>query len=592
MFKVQIACVFLLCFLLLLLLSERDFGRKTRKLFAVMVLLSIAQSFFDMASIYVVLHMDVVSPLVYKTVHRTYLTLVLTFFYVLYVYKTRYVEEETGISTKSWAFINISQIILYGGIFALPLGYLESASGKYVYGPGVWVVYVGAAYYMFLVLGAYVEYAGKISREKIVPLFLGIVSGAIVCFYYMSNPDSAISGLGILLINLGNYISLCKSKTMPLGKSCAFKKDLSDYEVVFQAPDAKVLVVDDSMINRKVVANLLEKTQMQIDEACGGKECLEMVKANSYDLIFMDHLMPEMDGLETVAILRGEHMCDRTPIVAMTANAENMTEDDYIARGFTALLSKPIAPQKLLHISYRLLKGNLITECEFLEKKAAETAMQTGEHENMVAANDTAWTEDLPLIDGIDYQYTALHFADALSFADMVRFLVSVMPHDAEELSGYYDAIDTEQGRIDFRTKVHSMKNSAMTVGIVPLAGLAKTLEDAANERNRDTVHALMPVFLARWEVYRLRLKEKLVEDGGEKTEADPFSEEIKVLFRKLKCAAEEMDIDEMDGIMSQLDGYSFPEEYDEEMTRIRLAVMNFEVEYLQDGGLSRFIGE
>ena len=167
----------------------------------------------------------------------------------------------------------------------------------------------------------------------------------------------------------------------------------------------------------------------------------------------------------------------------------------------------------------------------------------------------------------------------------MIQFLLGVMKPDANEIEGYYANLSEGNNLKNFQTKVHSMKNSVMTVGIVPLAGLAKTLEDAAREEEKAQIEALMPVFVQKWESYRLILAEKFAVDYGEKIMADVKSEEICDLFKRLRDAAAEMDIDGLDCVMEEINGYAFAPEYEEKLQKIRLAVMNFEVEYLQKEG-------
>ncbi len=593
MFRLQISCVLILCFLMLIALIDRKYEKRTQKLFFAILIVSVFALFFEMAAVYTVRNIEAVAPVLYKTIHRSYLTLVLTFFYLLYIYKAAFLEEEVGFTTKSWAFINIAQVILYLGIFILPLGYETWEGGEYTYGPGMWIVYVGAAFYLFMVFSGYCEYTKKIEKEKILPLIFGVGFGMVACFYYMCVPSSELSGVGILIINIGTYISVknCKSLTWQEGSmpELSHKETGDEKDVVFKAPGARVLVVDDSLMNRKVIVNLLGKTEMQIDEAAGGAECLQLVKERHYDLIYMDHLMPDMDGVETLATLKKQKLCDNTEVIAMTANSDNMSESEYRKCGFTALLPKPVSPQQLNKVSYRLLDKKLVSFCEYVEGDMSKLSNDSSTAESGKENGDTN-LDDMPLVDGLDYNYAALHFPDRDSFLDMVRFLTSVMLYDEEELKTYYDALDTSAGCSDFRTKVHSMKNSAMTIGIVPLAGLAKTLEDAAGDGDTDTVRALMPIFLSKWEKYYMLLGQKFAESTGEKKVADLSSEEVKDIFRSLKRAAEEMDIDEMDRIMNRVDEYCFPEEFDEDISKIRMAVINFEVEFLVGDGLAKFI--
>ena len=117
----------------------------------------------------------------------------------------------------------------------------------------------------------------------------------------------------------------------------------------FKAPDAKVLVVDDNKMNLKVIGNLLKRTEMQVDFANDGNQCLEMTKEKKYDIILMDHMMPEPDGVETLHLLRAdqENRNLETPVIVLTANALGDVEEQYLEEGFDGYLSKPIDVDKM-----------------------------------------------------------------------------------------------------------------------------------------------------------------------------------------------------------------------------------------------------
>lgn len=118
----------------------------------------------------------------------------------------------------------------------------------------------------------------------------------------------------------------------------------SKYKQSFTAPDARVLVVDDNEMNRMVVTKLLRGTHMQIDTAQSGKECLKRTAENAYHVILMDHMMPDMDGEETMRAVRSQAKgyCQKTPIIALTANVMSSAEQVYHDMGFDGYLSKPI----------------------------------------------------------------------------------------------------------------------------------------------------------------------------------------------------------------------------------------------------------
>lgn len=115
----------------------------------------------------------------------------------------------------------------------------------------------------------------------------------------------------------------------------------------FTAPGARILVVDDSRMNLKVFRNLLKETQMQIWEAESGMECLELLRKQSFDLIFLDHMMPGMDGIETFHVMREEGLCEGVPVIMLTANAIVGDRERYLGEGFDDFLSKPIVPDVL-----------------------------------------------------------------------------------------------------------------------------------------------------------------------------------------------------------------------------------------------------
>lgn len=121
------------------------------------------------------------------------------------------------------------------------------------------------------------------------------------------------------------------------------------YEKSFTAENTRVLVVDDNAINRKVFIGLLKDTKLIIDEAESGPECLNMVRKNKYDLVFMDHMMPDMDGIETFHRMKGleDNLSKEAPVIMLTANAVIGAQEAYLKEGFSDFMAKPIVPAKL-----------------------------------------------------------------------------------------------------------------------------------------------------------------------------------------------------------------------------------------------------
>lgn len=133
--------------------------------------------------------------------------------------------------------------------------------------------------------------------------------------------------------------------------------------VTFTAPLANVLIVDDNKMNRMVFKGLVKKTKIQIEEAENGLECLEILKDKSFDVIFLDHMMPEMDGVETLENIREKKLCENVPIIMLTANAIVGDKEKYLSMGFDDFLSKPIIPEVLDGMLVKYLpKDKIINE--------------------------------------------------------------------------------------------------------------------------------------------------------------------------------------------------------------------------------------
>lgn len=130
----------------------------------------------------------------------------------------------------------------------------------------------------------------------------------------------------------------------------------------FTAPEARLLLVDDNNINRMVIMNLLKASQIYIDEAENGRVCVEKFKENYYDIILLDHMMPEMDGIEALNVIKEteKYKQEHPTIIALTANAIDGMEQEYLTAGFDDYLSKPVSPDKLDNIILKSLPPNKI----------------------------------------------------------------------------------------------------------------------------------------------------------------------------------------------------------------------------------------
>ncbi len=337
------------------------------------------------------------------------------------------------------------------------------------------------------------------------------------------------------------------------------------YESSFYAPDAKLLVVDDNAVNRKVLRNLLKETQIQVSEAGGGAECLRLVQENRYDLIFLDHMMPEMDGVETLHHMKGllDYPCKDTPVVVLTANAVAGAREQYLAEGFDDFLSKPIVPDKLENMIRKMLPKELL--------QAADTA-------KVPAVKADACPEDMPVVEGLDWNYAWLHLPDMELLSYTLKEFYEQIDPAADSLEQAYEQIDDKAYLEQYRIQVHAMKSLAATIGIVTLSGVARVLESAAKNGKMNIIRSMTDIFLEEWRSYRQRLQGVLGIGTEEKREIVDYSV-IRALVEMVRISMQEMDIDQADELMKQLRAYAFPEEIGRNIQKLAEAVTNLDPE-------------
>lgn len=269
----------------------------------------------------------------------------------------------------------------------------------------------------------------------------------------------------------------------PMGKleNIADKRaDEYSYKALFTAPDAKILVVDDNEINRKVIRNLLKETGVQVLEAGGGMECLELVKTNRYDVILLDHMMPDLNGVSTLRLLRNmdENLFRGVPVVMMTANSNSGARDDYLNLGFDEYLSKPVNADRLEEVLLKLLPAELVNREE------------TGRSVNNAEPK-------LPDIEGVDWRYARIFINDDKIIRMTALDLYDTLDEEIESLNTRVGVIDTEDGMMDYRIQVHSLKGISQTIGAVLAFSLARVTEKAAIAGDAERVRSLHPELIA-----------------------------------------------------------------------------------------------
>ncbi len=244
------------------------------------------------------------------------------------------------------------------------------------------------------------------------------------------------------------------------------------------APDARILVVDDNKMNLKVAAGLLKRNGIVPDTALSGKECIELVKKNKYHIIFMDHMMPDMDGIETFEKLRSDSLIGNgTSVIAMTANAVTGARDDYLSYGFEGYLSKPIVADKLEDELKKHLPEDLVSY-RFTEVRKNTDNVQKTEAPVIEKAEAPAAAANGNFPDNCDFldieKGMGYCGGDKELYADMVETFRAEAKLD--EIEKFYKEKDLK----NYRILVHAVKSTALSIGAVNLSEQAKALENAA----------------------------------------------------------------------------------------------------------------
>lgn len=367
------------------------------------------------------------------------------------------------------------------------------------------------------------------------------------------------------------------------------------YQAAFTAPQAQVLVVDDNSVNRKVFAGLLKETKVMVDEAAGGMECIRMAGEKQYDVIFLDHMMPDLDGIETLHRIREMKECPNynAPVIALTANAVSGAREMYLKEGFDSFLSKPIIPHKLEKMLMQFLPEDKIT----YEKRTGDSQMGMPGNEGAGSgqAEESTQIDVLPQLDGIDWEYALLHLKDIGILKDTVDNFYRSMDQEADELTQFFQMLQAAQGEQQregmkqFEVKVHSMKSAAAMIGAVSLSGVARMLEYAAKGGEEEVILAVAPVFLREWRKMKEILK-SCVETAAEEAEADKPMADFNVLLsqiRQIGDAMRDMDIDRADEMVVQIQKFRYPELLAPVVEKLGNAVAN-----IDEGQAARLIVE
>ncbi len=247
----------------------------------------------------------------------------------------------------------------------------------------------------------------------------------------------------------------------------------------FTAPGVKVLIVDDNVINRKVARGFLKNYAFDLTEAASGPEAIELVREARYDLIFMDHMMPGMDGIEAAEIIRrdcGEN--GTAPVmIALTANAMEGMREHFLRCGFQDFIAKPLDRKELNQLLLH-----------WVPEKYRNT--------EDVPEEITPLNPDVFQIDGVDMKAAMKYYSgDEEGFVDLLELYCMDGKRKTELLS---QLVDTDI--LSYQIEVHGLKSASANIGAMEVSALAREQENAAAQGDREFIAQHFPMLMAEYE--------------------------------------------------------------------------------------------
>lgn len=300
-------------------------------------------------------------------------------------------------------------------------------------------------------------------------------------------------------------------------------------------PKANIIVVDDYEMNLVVAKNLMKVYDFIPDLAESGPEALTRIQEKHYDIIFMDHMMPDMDGVETLEILKKRQMIDEsTAVIALTANAIAGAKDFYISKGFNDYLTKPIDAEALEQVLTKYVP----------EEKIVKKSISDIKNNKSLTVNDD--------------ERKAL-----------IKIFVSTIQETAKNLDSLLEAEDIK----NYTIKVHGLKSTARLIGEMSISSKAEALEKAGNENDWDYIKSHHKELIR--EYLSLENSYKEVKETKKKLDAGELKDAIYSIIEMASVC----DYTSTEMVLDSLDEYEIPENVESEMKHVRELLQKLDYE-------------
>lgn len=326
-------------------------------------------------------------------------------------------------------------------------------------------------------------------------------------------------------------------------------------EKAFSAPGAKALIVDDNEMNLTVALGMLEPLCMKIETASNGRDAVEKIIGNHYDIVFMDHMMPIMDGTEAAKIIRGKEgeYFSRLPIIALTANVLPEAQKTFLEAGMNDFVAKPIKMKEICRAIRKWLPADLILESDDeLKNEHGHCSFTIEGLDTDEAVNNCGSEELLKKL-----------------LPDFYRLIEPKARHIEELLA---------EGMIkDYTIEVHALKNASRLIGALELSAKFYELEKLGNAEDVEKIMALNAETLEQYRSLKTVLKPFAEVRNEEGEEADPA--EIANLLKQMREAMSGFDYDTTLLGLEQLRKYRLPDVIREDMEQLEVFMADVAIE-------------
>ena len=348
-----------------------------------------------------------------------------------------------------------------------------------------------------------------------------------------------------------------------------FRRTVSErkkYREVFTAPMARLLVVDDTQVNLSVFESLLRRTKIKIDTAASGDEAIVLYRRRHYDVIFLDHMMPDKDGIDTLKEMKEitDTPNSDTPVVCFTANAISGMREIYISAGFDDYITKPVDPARLEMLLLKYIpKG-----------KIAPASLDDDEEYVSIP-------EFLFGIEAIDVDSGLKHCGSREAYMSTLEMYLDAAPKNMDDIKKYWATRDLKNTTV----KIHALKSTSRLIGAVKLGDFAARLEKAGEAGDAVTLEREISDLLKQYSelVKELEPLNDIKDDDIEDDRAVISHKDIKNAYTDILEFCNSFDYDSVGNMVESLEKYRFPEDEASRFVNLKKAVDNFDYDLIPE---------